>query len=843
MRGGTVPTRQGQQKAVNELGEAVLALAEILQGSCGNVFAETILAFGNTVEQKGAGVFYKAFVDLISQRDMRVSARLLGPIIPMLQILGQASETGLNEAILGFAKNLQQMEGRTLGAETGTDALGNSRRFGEGVNQAILALAKVLRQKDGIPLISVMVEVGRQGSVTGVGDATAGMREGTVPTQQVQQKVANRVDEVIEHNPTGIPDEETEHAGSVERPPPEDPKEKRARESPARRHGMVSMKRSNVGPKMLIMDCRVYTLNNVYRHIDGTLTKKFICFNRSASHKCGGKVTVLMPGNVKKVKPPCEDKGAGCTVQAWKELTRHVKMVTSFEEIVLKGLRNPAGALNSFFSNLSETGQCSMEIVNRADQFLQVFQKPGVSVPVTAFDALDFFGSVGSWMRGGMASGGKVNYGWFMHKSTAEHLKKCGTWLIDGTFWTCPKGFRQLWNISAFDGKSFVPCAHFLLPDAKALTYTWAILDLLDALCPEKDLALGVRRIITDFEKAERDGIHAAFETFFNDKMRPQIRDLILNPRAGVRLKFVACNRPCVRFSGCLFHFCQAVVRWHAQHCPKTNPEYCMSCQLLSFFLWLPYFDSDFIIKAFAKMVCRMRECLSFIVYFYNTWMTCIDWWRIHDEDEEGILTNCGVEVFHRELKAMFNHAHPDWKQLCRTLRLFDTAHLKKNGHGEQKYQALKKVSRRRRAILDGKDTVREQIMKWVYGIGSNSQSTERIGVEWICELLTKEKYGPVEDERAICKRFREFIPGINEASLVGVNGEDRGDGHHGEVVTNPVGETEEEFITYDEGLEWVVQRGEHPVTGRTEENSVLSPEEIQKKIVEARMRRPVIGG
>jgi hypothetical protein len=286
----------------------------------------------------------------------------------------------------------------------------------------------------------------------------------------------------------------------------------------------------------------------------------------------------------------------------------------------------------------------------------------------------DVMGGDRKWLKGSRVVDGKLIYAWYMSGNAAIHLKKCKLWLVDGTFHTCSNGFKVLLNVMGFDGKTFVPCAHFLLPAMTADCYQQAFSELFNILHKfEGDFQ--VRRIMTDFELALRNGIHSAWTAFCAGTPCPYVE---------FPLKVQKKKRPDwrLRFSGCLFHYGQAVHRRvRKNYASKTNRDHVLAYKILSFFLWLPYFEPARIANLFARLVCNMEgsgRCEDLLEYFRKTWVNCIDWWCIDRADK--ILTNCGVEVFHRDLKRKLDHvAHPSVETLKGALFRFQADRLFEN--------------------------------------------------------------------------------------------------------------------------------------------------------------------
>jgi hypothetical protein len=131
-----------------------------------------------------------------------------------------------------------------------------------------------------------------------------------------------------------------------------------------------------------------------------------------------------------------------------------------------------------------------------------------------------------------------------------------------------------------------------------------------------------------------------------------------------------------------------------------------------------------------------------FIEYFRDTWMDCIDWWRLHEGD--GIVTNGGAEVFHRDLKAKFNHAHPGWETLSPELLVFDRERLRKNGFAPP-YNPLQHVGPRRRAVMRGKERIRARLVQWTVQLRINGAG-ESIALKTMEDFLNQAST-PEEEE------------------------------------------------------------------------------------------------
>jgi hypothetical protein len=98
-----------------------------------------------------------------------------------------------------------------------------------------------------------------------------------------------------------------------------------------------------------------------------------------------------------------------------------------------------------------------------------------------------------------------------------------------------------------YGGKSFVPCVHFPMSGRSTARYATCFHHLFGILGRTEGAGM-LTRILTDFEPAERSGLFAGWRKFSEDESE-MARALFPD---GFR----------VRFSGCLFHYSQAINRW-----------------------------------------------------------------------------------------------------------------------------------------------------------------------------------------------------------------------------------------------------------------------------------------
>lgn len=102
----------------------------------------------------------------------------------------------------------------------------------------------------------------------------------------------------------------------------------------------------------------------------------------------------------------------------------------------------------------------------------------------------------------------------FVSDKQLQLLSKAEVWIMDGTFVTAPRSFKQIFTIhgSIGDAKSrrFIPLVFMLLPKKNESTYTTAFSQLLE-IAEEHSLELDPELILTDFELAEINAARAFF--------------------------------------------------------------------------------------------------------------------------------------------------------------------------------------------------------------------------------------------------------------------------------------------------------------------------------------------
>lgn len=120
----------------------------------------------------------------------------------------------------------------------------------------------------------------------------------------------------------------------------------------------------------------------------------------------------------------------------------------------------------------------------------------------------------------------------FVSEKHLQLLSKASVWIMDGTFATAPRCFKQIFTIHGNIGdateRRFIPLVFMLLPKKNESTYTTAFSQLCE-IAEDHDVELDPQMILTDFELAE---INAAKVVF-----------------------------PSASLHGCFFHFNQSMFR------------------------------------------------------------------------------------------------------------------------------------------------------------------------------------------------------------------------------------------------------------------------------------------
>ena len=256
------------------------------------------------------------------------------------------------------------------------------------------------------------------------------------------------------------------------------------------------------------------------------------------------------------------------------------------------------------------------------------------------------------------------------------------TVFIDGTFYTSPRLFCQLFTFHVQEQSKVYPAIFALLPDKSQRTY-----QRLFGIVKTRAEALGLQfappKIQSDYEQAV-------------------IR--------AVRLEF-----PRSRLAGCAFHFGQCLWRKiqslggaAAYREDADIRRFLRRCAALTF---VPVGRLD---EAWVDMqaVAPVGPMLTgFSDYFVETWLDDVasrfprTMWNHHQNMTQGsIRTNNSLESWHRHLKGFVSSAHPNIFKLIRDLQAEQgriETELRRLRQGQQTRPPAKRAVRRRNERLE----------------------------------------------------------------------------------------------------------------------------------------------
>ena len=227
----------------------------------------------------------------------------------------------------------------------------------------------------------------------------------------------------------------------------------------------------------------------------------------------------------------------------------------------------------------------------------------------------------------------------FATDAAIERLCSSETIFIDGTFYTCPRLFYQLFSIHAEAYGKMFPLLFAFLPDKSQETYKRFF-----PIIKDRSQALGIEfsptTIQTDFELAIMGAVRDEF------------------PRS--------------RLAGCMFHYGQALWRkvqalgGAAEYRENAETRQCIRrCAALTF---VPLQDLDTAwVDLQAQAPDNSQLCAQFTDYFVQTWMDDIAgrfsrriWNHFDNMSSESVRTNNALESWHRSFKGLVGSAHPN---------------------------------------------------------------------------------------------------------------------------------------------------------------------------------------
>lgn len=224
----------------------------------------------------------------------------------------------------------------------------------------------------------------------------------------------------------------------------------------------------------------------------------------------------------------------------------------------------------------------------------------------------------------------------FIILSTRENLAHLGNskiWMCDGTFFTCPNGFYQLFTIFGSVNDNYYPLVYCLLSSKTTKLYT-KVLEKIKSFLTKVNLIY----VITDFESA----IKTSFESVFSN----------------IHVYF------------CYFHFCQSLFRKFTilgfKKLYEENGEIRRFFKCITALAFVP---ENSVIIEYQKVKEIYTNCLNinitqFLEYFEKTYLfsDCFSYlsWNCYKRTIENIpITNNMLEGYHNGLKSVFLTAHP----------------------------------------------------------------------------------------------------------------------------------------------------------------------------------------
>ncbi|KAG0442365.1 hypothetical protein DMUE_0324 [Dictyocoela muelleri] len=221
----------------------------------------------------------------------------------------------------------------------------------------------------------------------------------------------------------------------------------------------------------------------------------------------------------------------------------------------------------------------------------------------------------------------KNGYLIFATDENLNNLKKCKTWLADGTFYSSPKSFSQLFIIYGYFFNKTLPFIYILMKSKTGSSYIeiFKKIKFLLKQSPEN--------FIIDFEMGIYNAINTIF--FYNTKLY-----------------------------GCNFHFNQIFIRFlNDQKIIDFYKEDKNFKMYVKYLLLLAFVPPDKIQEEFQKilMLKQNNHCYNLITNFFkNNFLyskiknKTIEFWSVYERLIAGIpTTNNSCEAYHRHLNSM----------------------------------------------------------------------------------------------------------------------------------------------------------------------------------------------
>jgi len=230
----------------------------------------------------------------------------------------------------------------------------------------------------------------------------------------------------------------------------------------------------------------------------------------------------------------------------------------------------------------------------------------------------------------------------FATRQNLEHLVAADVVYGDGTFYTCPDMFTQLYTLHAMVDNVMFPLLFALLPGKSRDIYTRLFRHIRDA-CEEKQLTFNPRTLFIDYEMAVKGAAELVF--------------------------------PGVEVKGCFFHFTQCIWR-KAQQCGLQIPyrENQNIRQLVRRAAVLPLIPPDSVDDVWLNTLEDIWaadvaiDTTSFTDYVTTQWIEGdTNQWNHHAT--EGPRTTNHLEGWHGKIKKVIHRAHPNIYTLLTLLK------------------------------------------------------------------------------------------------------------------------------------------------------------------------------
>jgi len=229
----------------------------------------------------------------------------------------------------------------------------------------------------------------------------------------------------------------------------------------------------------------------------------------------------------------------------------------------------------------------------------------------------------------------------FSTNDNLRHLCAATEIFGDGTFYSCPGMFTQLYTLHASVHGQLFPLVFVLLPNKSEQTYRRMFTLLKDAIQREIDSELLPETVMLDFEVAAKNAVKAVF--------------------------------PLCTLRGCFFHYTQCIWR-KTQACGLTVPyrEEDNIRRLVRRAAVLPlvpvHLVEDVWFAALEDVDDDRPDIMRFTDYVTETWVET-DVTQFNHFDNDGARTTNHVEGWHSRLNRVCKRAHPNIYALVKILQ------------------------------------------------------------------------------------------------------------------------------------------------------------------------------